>query len=185
MKKITLIFSTICLISITQTSCKKKGCTNKNATNYNSKAKKDDGSCIIKETTDNSTSDQSYQLKANIDGTENTFTNISAGQDGDRAIISGTIDNQSISVYFYKNITLGEHNYTYDFNTPSITYNSQNNQLYFTDASLPGNFKITELDSISPNRRYIKGTFNCTLKHQNNGTTKAISGSFKGVHWRH
>jgi len=29
------------------TSCKKKGCTNENATNFDSKAKKDDGSCVL------------------------------------------------------------------------------------------------------------------------------------------
>ena len=47
MKKISLILGVICLIGTTQFSCKKKGCTNSEATNYNSKAKKDDGSCTL------------------------------------------------------------------------------------------------------------------------------------------
>ncbi len=46
MKKMLLILSVACLVGATQ-SCKKKGCTNSNATNYNSKAKKDDGSCTL------------------------------------------------------------------------------------------------------------------------------------------
>lgn len=46
MKKTLFILSIICLVGTTQ-SCKKKGCTNSNATNYNSKAKKDDGSCVL------------------------------------------------------------------------------------------------------------------------------------------
>jgi hypothetical protein len=44
MKKIILIVITIFTVT-SFTSCKKEGCTDSNATNYNSKAKKDDGSC--------------------------------------------------------------------------------------------------------------------------------------------
>lgn len=33
-------------------SCKQKGCTDSNATNYDSKAKKDDGSCILEQVED-------------------------------------------------------------------------------------------------------------------------------------
>lgn len=47
MKKTILILSAISVITLTNTSCKKKGCTNSTATNYDANAKKDDGSCII------------------------------------------------------------------------------------------------------------------------------------------
>ncbi|MCB0481639.1 MAG: FixH family protein [Flavobacteriales bacterium] len=41
----------IMAIGLIFTSCKKEGCTNPDATNYNSKAKKDDGSCVLPATT--------------------------------------------------------------------------------------------------------------------------------------
>jgi len=47
MKKITLLLSVLSILSISISSCKKKGCTNSKAKNYDSKAKKDDGSCLI------------------------------------------------------------------------------------------------------------------------------------------
>ncbi len=42
----TYIFLLAAVVAISTTSCKKEGCTDQAATNYNSKAKKDDGSCI-------------------------------------------------------------------------------------------------------------------------------------------
>jgi len=45
--KNTLLITLIALFSLSQlSSCKKKGCMDPTATNYNSKAKKDDGSCL-------------------------------------------------------------------------------------------------------------------------------------------
>ena len=46
MKLFKLQLSALILLSITITSCKKKGCTDELATNYNSEAKKDDGTCV-------------------------------------------------------------------------------------------------------------------------------------------
>lgn len=60
-------------------SCKKKGCTDPNATNYDSKAKKDDGSCVLPTTTSGNTvvsgsitsnttwtSDQIWEIKGRV-----------------------------------------------------------------------------------------------------------------------
>ena len=47
MKKI-LFLVCVGLAATTITSCKKKGCTDNGAVNFNSKAKKDDGSCLYK-----------------------------------------------------------------------------------------------------------------------------------------
>ncbi len=47
MKKTTLFLSLITLLICSSSSCKKKGCTDSKATNYDSKAKKDDGSCVL------------------------------------------------------------------------------------------------------------------------------------------
>jgi hypothetical protein len=46
--KQTLIILSIGLGALTFTACKKKGCTDNGAVNFNSKAKKDDGSCLYK-----------------------------------------------------------------------------------------------------------------------------------------
>jgi len=46
--KNSLLFLMIGLGAVSITSCKKKGCTDNGAVNYNSKAKKDDGTCLYK-----------------------------------------------------------------------------------------------------------------------------------------
>jgi len=46
--KQTMIILSIGLGALTFTACKKKGCTDNGAVNFNSKAKKDDGSCLYK-----------------------------------------------------------------------------------------------------------------------------------------
>jgi hypothetical protein len=48
MKKIILFLAVGSFAVTTLSSCKKKGCMDATATNYNSKAKKDDGSCLYK-----------------------------------------------------------------------------------------------------------------------------------------
>jgi hypothetical protein len=48
MKKLILFLAVGSLAVTTFSSCKKKGCMDSTATNYNSKAKKDDGSCLYK-----------------------------------------------------------------------------------------------------------------------------------------
>jgi hypothetical protein len=45
MKKI-LLLSLVAVGTLTMTACKKKGCTDNTASNFNSKAKKDDGTCL-------------------------------------------------------------------------------------------------------------------------------------------
>jgi hypothetical protein len=50
MKKIVLFLAIGSFGVTTLSSCKKKGCMDASATNYNSKAKKDDGSCLYKPT---------------------------------------------------------------------------------------------------------------------------------------
>lgn len=49
MKFGTMLLMAVLAVSVV--SCKKEGCTDEMATNYNSKAKKDDGSCLFPETT--------------------------------------------------------------------------------------------------------------------------------------
>ena len=49
-RRITL--SLVVLMSISVFSCKKEGCTDSTATNYNSKAKKDNGTCLYPTKTD-------------------------------------------------------------------------------------------------------------------------------------
>jgi hypothetical protein len=46
MKKTLILLSVATIGAMTFTGCKKKGCTDATATNYNSKAKKDDASCL-------------------------------------------------------------------------------------------------------------------------------------------
>lgn len=53
LSKIGMIVA-IATLSLNATSCKKKGCTDPAATNYDAKAKKDDGSCTLASTADNS-----------------------------------------------------------------------------------------------------------------------------------
>jgi hypothetical protein len=48
MKKLILFLAVGSFAITTFSSCKKKGCMDSSATNYNSKAKKDDGSCLYK-----------------------------------------------------------------------------------------------------------------------------------------
>ena len=43
--KLTLLSALAVLVMLGLPSCKKKGCTDPSALNYDSKAKKDDGSC--------------------------------------------------------------------------------------------------------------------------------------------
>lgn len=49
MKIIAILLS--CIIVLSFFSCKQKGCTDKNANNFNTKAEKDDGSCVYQITT--------------------------------------------------------------------------------------------------------------------------------------
>ena len=46
MKKTLILLSVATIGAMTFTGCKKKGCTDSTATNFNSKAKKDDASCV-------------------------------------------------------------------------------------------------------------------------------------------
>jgi hypothetical protein len=48
MKKLILFLAVGSFAITTFSSCKKKGCMDSSAINYNSKAKKDDGSCLYK-----------------------------------------------------------------------------------------------------------------------------------------
>lgn len=57
----------VVLTGVLLSSCKKEGCTNPDATNYNPDAKKDDGTCIVKENTDDHYSvPESYNFE-NVD----------------------------------------------------------------------------------------------------------------------
>lgn len=81
MKRKTASLSLVLVASLTLglASCKKEGCTDESATNYNSKAKKDDGSCVYPEVitgntvvegniTSNTTwnADKIYELKGKV-----------------------------------------------------------------------------------------------------------------------
>lgn len=67
MKNVNLKLSVLMLSALTlgAVSCKKEGCTDSTATNYDSKAKKDDGSCITTSTTDESTVNVSSNITTN------------------------------------------------------------------------------------------------------------------------
>jgi hypothetical protein len=87
MKKISLILS-VFFISLILSSCSKEGCTDSTATNYDSKAKKNDGSCKYEnnKTVDpdkiniNSESQYYYKLdgkiRSGIDGENNITTSV-------------------------------------------------------------------------------------------------------------
>jgi hypothetical protein len=63
MKKTLILLSVATIGAMTFTGCKKKGCTDATATNYNSKAKKDDASCL-------------YVPTISITGTADTTINV-------------------------------------------------------------------------------------------------------------
>ena len=75
MKK-SYLFITVLLLSIgvTTVSCKKKGCTDSTATNYDSKAKKDDGSCVYPKAPQTTSIDSPEQVNYDKDGTSVSFT---------------------------------------------------------------------------------------------------------------
>lgn len=86
--------ATLVALTVTATSCKKKGCTDPNATNYSEEAKKDDGSCVLpiaaedesqvivtQNITSNTTwtNDKVYQLGGRITVTTGATLTIEAG----------------------------------------------------------------------------------------------------------
>lgn len=64
----------ILALTLIASSCKKKGCIDSDATNYDSKAKKDDGSCVYPEVIDVIDINSKAQYAFTIDGSETSNT---------------------------------------------------------------------------------------------------------------
>ncbi|MFT5602070.1 MAG: hypothetical protein ACI9N1_002320 [Flavobacteriales bacterium] len=148
--------------------------------------------------TDNSSSstppvtvvDQSTNLTFIADGQAVAFEDFSHGLDVDRAsITAGTTDQSdgstinSISIRFLDTISVGNHNFTFDTNSPAVIYYDVNEGWYLSDENLPANMTVTEHTVVDGTWMFIKGEYSCTLEHQSNGTTKVVSGTFQGKHW--
>lgn len=117
---------TLCCIGLTLTSCKKKGCIDATATNYNSKANKDDGSCIypLAEPTPLVIT---VPFTAKVDGVEFVETTLTGTYSSttQRIVIEAQNADQAIKICVPSSIMPGE----YSFADP----NTGSQAAYFTD----------------------------------------------------
>jgi hypothetical protein len=99
MKKLILFLALGSFVLTIFSSCKKKGCTDPTATNYNSKAKKDNGSCL-------------YSPFINIIGSSDTTISVGStyndpgatatNKDGSNATVTSTnqVDAANVGIYY-------------------------------------------------------------------------------------
>jgi hypothetical protein len=135
MKKMKIVLLSVLLLSLTNlTSCKKKGCTDTLAENYDSKAKKDDGSCTYAATdflgTYNSSKTCSYEPNS-------TFTmTIKEGPSKNEILISNFGD-----FGLTLKATVNGNNLTFKDNDVDATYEGTG---YLVGNNLTLNFEVCE-----------------------------------------
>jgi hypothetical protein len=98
MKKLTLLI-VVAIATTTITSCKKKGCKDLTAVNYNSKAKKDDGSCLYKPFI---TLNGAASVTLNVNATYTDAGATAINKDGSSVMVStdNQVDSSLVGTYY-------------------------------------------------------------------------------------
>lgn len=99
MKKLILFLALGSFAITTFSSCKKKGCMDSTATNYNSKAKKEDGSCLY---TPFIKVNGSIDTTISVGSTYNDLGATASNKDGSSATItsSNQVDANTVGIYY-------------------------------------------------------------------------------------
>lgn len=132
MRKITLLLSAISIIAITSSSCKKKGCTDENATNYDSKAKKDDGNCILpaEETETNNNSQNQQIVTYIINDTIDFSTTGNTYEWSENLGYQGITNDQTLSRFSFKSSdSIG----VFGSQNRMLEFNASNNAWLYTE----------------------------------------------------
>lgn len=98
MKKL-ILFLVVGLTATTITSCKKKGCTDSAAVNYNSKAKKDNGTCLYKPFI---TINGAVEMNINVNSNYNDAGATAANKDGSSVAVTtdDQVDSAMVGTYY-------------------------------------------------------------------------------------
>ena len=154
MKNLKFLPLLIISLSLTITSCKKKGCTNVLATNYNSEAKKDDGTCIFDTVTKKN--QLTFKFTHNYNGTTVNSSNLNSLQFTNafgttHSIV--TMDYLISNLRLYKSngdsVVLTGHNLVSLTNNNTLTYIATDNIAEDTYTGIGFNFGFNATDNTS------------------------------------